>query len=97
MTGTLQEGQLRSGQEVEVQPRGLRARIRGLQAHRLTVPEESKPGGRLAVNLTGVARSELRRGDVVTLPGDVPAATALDVRLDVLPSAPRALAPQCRG
>ena len=34
VTGTLQEGALHVGQEVEVQPRGLRARIRGLQAHR---------------------------------------------------------------
>ncbi len=90
VTGTLQEGHLRVGQEVEAQPRGLRARVRGLQAHRLSVAE-GQPGGRLAINLVGVARSDLRRGDVVTLPGMFQAATALDVRLDVLPSAPRAL------
>jgi selenocysteine-specific elongation factor len=91
VTGTLQEGGLHTGQEVEAQPRGLRARIRGLQAHRQPI-EAAEPGGRLAVNLTGIARSDLRRGDVVTLPGMFQPTTALDVRLDVLASAPRALA-----
>src|SRR6185312_7374766 len=90
VTGTLQEGGLRVGQEVEVQPGGLRARVRGLQAHRQTV-DVGQPGGRLAVNLAGVARSDLRRGQIVTLPGMFQPTTALDVRLDVLPSAPRAL------
>ncbi|HEX5548837.1 MAG TPA: selenocysteine-specific translation elongation factor, partial [Ktedonobacterales bacterium] len=91
VTGTLQEGGLHIGQEVEVQPRGLRARIRGLQAHRHPI-EEAEPGGRLAVNLTGIARADLRRGDVVTLPGMFQPTTALDVRLDLLASAPRVLA-----
>jgi selenocysteine-specific elongation factor len=90
VTGTLQEGSLRAGQEVEVQPGGLRARVRGLQAHRQTV-DVGQPGGRLAVNLAGVARSDLRRGQIVTLPGIFQPTTALDVRLDVLLSAPRAL------
>ena len=91
VTGTLQEGALHVGQEVEVQPRGLRARIRGLQAHRHPI-EEGHPGGRLAVNLTGIARSDLQRGDVVTLPGMFQPTTALDVRLQMLASAPRVLA-----
>ena len=90
VTGTLQEGGLHTGQEVEVQPRGFRARIRGLQAHRHPI-DEAEPGGRLAVNLTGVARADLRRGDVVTLAGMFQPTTALDVRLDLLTSAPRAL------
>lgn len=91
VTGTLQAGSLRAGQEIEVLPSGLRARIRGLQAHKHAV-EEGAPGGRLAVNLAGLAKQDLRRGDVVTLPGRYRATTALDVRLDVLASAPRAIA-----
>jgi len=90
VTGTLQEGHLRTGQDVEVLPRGLRARVRGLQAHRHAI-DEGVAGGRLAVNLSGVARGDLRRGDVVTLPGMFQPTAALDVRLDVLPSAPRAM------
>ena len=91
VTGTLQDGHLRNGQEVEIQPRGMRALVRGLQAHRHAI-DEGQPGGRLAVNLTGAARSELRRGDVLTLPGMFQPATALDVRVDMLPAAPRLLA-----
>ena len=90
VTGTLQDGHLRNGQEVEIQPRGIRARVRGLQAHRQAV-DEGQPGGRLAVNLAGVAKSELQRGDVLTLPGIFQPTTALDVRLDILSATPRPL------
>jgi selenocysteine-specific elongation factor len=88
VTGTLQDGALRAGQEVEIVPRGARARIRGLQAHKRSVAAGT-PGGRLAVNLAGVAKSDLARGDVLALPGSMRPTTALDVRLDVLLGAPR--------
>jgi selenocysteine-specific elongation factor len=91
VTGTLQDGALRVGQEVEIQPRGLRARIRGLQAHKQAV-EEGRPGGRLAVNLAGIARSDLTRGAVLALPGQLRPTTAVDVRLEVLATAPRSVA-----
>jgi selenocysteine-specific elongation factor len=88
VTGTLQDGALRLGQEVELLPSGLRARIRGLQTHKQSV-EEGQPGDRVAVNLAGLAKSDVRRGDVLTLPGRLRATSALDVRLEVLDNAPR--------
>jgi selenocysteine-specific elongation factor len=91
VTGTLQDGPLRTGQEVEIVPRGTRARIRGLQAHKRGV-EAGHPGSRLAVNLAGVAKGELARGDVLTLSGRLRPTTAIDVRLEVLPGAPRPVA-----
>jgi selenocysteine-specific elongation factor len=91
VTGTLQDGALQMGQEVEIVPRSLRARIRGLQAHKRGVAQ-GEPGNRLAVNLAGVGKSELSRGDVVTLPGQLRPTVALDVRLDVLAGAPRPIA-----
>jgi selenocysteine-specific elongation factor len=90
VTGTLQDGIMRLGQEVEVLPRGLRGRIRGLQAHKQSI-EEAQPGGRLAVNLVGVAKSDMRRGDVLALPGRQRATTALDVQLEVVAGAPRGI------
>lgn len=90
VTGTLQEGDLRTGQEVEVQPSGLRARVRGLQAHRRAV-DEGRPGSRLAVNLAGIARSDVQRGEVVAVSGMFQPTKALDVRLNMLTAAPRAL------
>jgi selenocysteine-specific elongation factor len=80
VTGTLLDGSLWEGQEVEVLPPGLRCRIRGLQAHRQKV-EKAPPGRRTAVNLAGLSVDELERGMVVTTPGWLRPTTALDVRL----------------
>lgn len=83
VTGTLQDGQLRVGLEAQLAPSGRRVRIRGMQAHKRAV-DVALPGGRVAVNLTGVAKSEVQRGDVLTLPGAMQPTTALDVRLEAL-------------
>jgi selenocysteine-specific elongation factor len=90
-TGTLQHGTLRAGQEIEIQPSGKRGRIRGLQTHRQSVTE-GMPGTRLAVNIAGVERSVLTRGDVVVLPGQFRATTAMDVRIELVASVARPLA-----
>ncbi|MCJ7511931.1 MAG: selenocysteine-specific translation elongation factor [Anaerolineales bacterium] len=86
VTGTLTDGRLSPGQEIEIAPGGQRARIRGLQTHgeRLTVAD---PGRRLAVNLAGVQASDVQRGDVLMAPGVYPASSRIDVRVEVLPSA----------
>jgi selenocysteine-specific elongation factor len=68
VTGTLSGGALRIGDEVEVAPRGLRARIRSLQTHKQSV-EEAKPGSRVAANLVGLERTEIARGDALVRPG----------------------------
>jgi selenocysteine-specific elongation factor len=90
VTGTLLDGPLSVGQEVEILPQKLRARIRTLQTHKHSV-ERVPPGGRTAVNLAGVAKSDLARGDVLTLPGKLHPSTLLDARLHLLKSAPRPL------
>ncbi len=90
VTGTLSDGSLRIGQEVELLPAGLKARIRGLQTHKHKI-EVAVPGSRVAVNLTGVSTNDLRRGDVVTIPGWLETTQLVDVRLDYLPDAPREL------
>jgi selenocysteine-specific elongation factor len=91
VTGTLQHGTLRAGQEVEFQPGGQRGRIRGLQTHKQSVTEGA-PGARLAVNIASVERSAITRGDVVTLPGQFRPTAAMDVRIEMLSSAARPLA-----
>ena len=68
VTGTLVDGSLSVGQEVEIIPPGLRTRIRGLQSHKTRL-SDIPPGNRVGVNLVGVAKSELARGDVLTSPG----------------------------
>ncbi len=80
VTGTLIDGWLRVGQDVEILPRGLRSRVRGLQSHRQRV-ETVGPGRRAAVNLAGVDTADLERGDVVTVPGWLKPTDVVDVQL----------------
>jgi len=91
VTGTLLDGTFRPGQEVEILPQGLKTRIRTLQTHRRQV-EVARPGSRAAINLASVARSELKRGDVVTLPGQLQPTLLLDARVQLLPEVAHALA-----
>jgi selenocysteine-specific elongation factor len=90
VTGTLVGGALRQGTEVSVLPAGRRVRIRGLQQHNQPV-EEARPGSRTAVNLSGLDHSEVHRGDVLALPGTLPASRRLDARLHLLPGAAQPL------
>jgi len=86
VTGTLLDGTLAVGQEVEIQPAAVRARVRGMQSHEESI-EWAAPGRRLAINLRGVDRDALKRGDVLGLPGAWQPTTLLDARLRYLPDA----------
>lgn len=86
VTGTLIDGTLIVGQEVEILPQGLKARIRGLQSHKTKI-ERAVPGSRVAINLAGVSKNELARGDLVTIPGWLRPTILADVRLDYLADA----------
>jgi len=90
VTGTLVDGSLRVGQEVVVVPGAGRSRVRGLQSHKHKA-DSVQPGSRVAVNLGGLAVEDLRRGQVLTLPGWLEPTVRLDARLHLLPAAPRAL------
>ncbi|MFC2037883.1 selenocysteine-specific translation elongation factor, partial [Chloroflexota bacterium] len=87
VTGTLSDGLFAAGQEVEIQPSGLKVRIRGLQTHKKQV-EEAVPGSRVAINLTGVSRDDVRRGEVVTRPGWLRPTTLVDCHLRYLADVP---------
>jgi len=90
VTGTLLDGQLQVGQEVEILPQGLKTRVRGLQSHKKSV-ELAQPGSRTAVNLTGLSTADIARGHVLTTPGWLEPSQLVDVQLRLLPDSPRAL------
>ena len=83
VTGTLRDGPLEVGDEVELLPGGLRSRIRGLQNHSQQVGV-ANPGRRTAVNLSGLSVNELRRGMVMTTPGWLRTTRHLDVQLQAV-------------
>ena len=87
VTGTLSDGTFHAGQEVEIQPSGFKARIRGLQTHKEKI-EQAVPGSRVAINLTGVSKDQVARGEVVTVPGWLRPTTLVDCHLRYLPDAP---------
>ena len=86
VTGTLIDGELRLGQELEIQPGGLRTRVRGLQSHKKKL-EVVPAGTRTAVNLGGVAVEHLRRGQVLAAPRAFRPTRAIDARLRLLADA----------
>jgi len=88
VTGTLMDGSMSVGQEMELVVSGARSRVRGLQTHRKKL-QQAAPGSRVAVNLTGVEHQQIRRGEVLTTPGWLQTTTAVDVRLRLIPLAPR--------
>jgi selenocysteine-specific elongation factor len=90
VTGTLTAGQLAVDDRVEIYPRGLASRVRGLQVHGSPVAE-AEAGQRTAVNLQGVERVAIERGDVVAPPGALVPAVLLDATVELLPDAPRPL------
>jgi selenocysteine-specific elongation factor len=84
VTGTLVDGRFRIGDPIEIQPSGLSGRIRGLQTHK-TKRDVALPGSRVAVNLTGVSKEEVKRGDIVTAPGVISHTILLDAAYRHLP------------
>jgi len=84
VTGTLIDGSLSVGQEVEIVPAGLKSRLRGLQTHKARI-DTTSPGSRVAANLVGITTSQLQRGDVLTKPGWLIPTTVLAVKLRLLP------------
>ncbi len=86
VTGTLADGQLELGEEVEILPQGLRGRVRGLQGHKKK-ETRALPGTRTAVNISGIELEQVHRGDVLAHPGKYLASGRLDAWFRLLPDA----------
>jgi selenocysteine-specific elongation factor len=90
VTGTLVDGSLKVGEEVELQPSGRRVRVRGLQQHNQKV-DAAQPGSRVAANLVGVEKEDLHRGEVLARSGTVTVTRRVDASVRVLRDSPRPL------
>lgn len=85
VTGTLLEGSIKVGQELEICPARQKVRARGLQTHKQNI-EIAQPGSRLAVNLTGAGKDDAKRGSALVLPGHFEPANTLGVKIKMLPA-----------
>jgi len=90
VTGTLLGASLHIGDTISIQPMGLTTRIRGLQSYNQAV-EVAYPGSRVAVNLTGIDRHAVKRGDVLTYPGQLDSTDRVDVHFRHLSTVDRPL------
>ncbi|MYC06956.1 MAG: selenocysteine-specific translation elongation factor [Chloroflexi bacterium] len=90
VTGTLIDGKISTGQDVELVVTGKSTRIRGLQTHKKG-QTEAQPGTRVAANIINISQDEVARGEVLTTEGWMRPTDAMDVRLRVIPDAPHAL------
>lgn len=83
VTGTLIDGDLKTGQEIEILPEGVKGRIRGLQSQKQK-EEIVYAGSRCAVNISGVDVAQIHRGDVLVLPGFYKTTCRFDAKLELL-------------
>jgi selenocysteine-specific elongation factor len=95
VTGTLVSGKITEGDELELLPPRVSVRVRGLQVHNQAV-HEAHAGQRTAVNLAGIDTSQIERGMVLTTAGRLRPTQVIDVSIDVLPGASRALRSRAR-
>jgi len=87
VTGTIAAGAVDQDDEIEIQPTGLKARVRGLQVHGQKC-DRASAGQRAAVNLHGVDVDEIGRGDTLTPSGAFLPSHMLDIELFVLEQSP---------
>ena len=90
VTGTLMDGQLTVGDAVEVLPAHIEGRIRSLQTHK-QAEENALPGGRTAVNISGVSVAQINRGDVIVHPHTYQPTKMMDVWCALLKDADQPL------
>ena len=90
VTGTLWSGTIGEGDALRVEPAGLGVRVRSVQVHDEAV-ERAEAGQRVAVNLVGVQRERLRRGQALVAPTSYPVTYRLDVLLEEVAEVPPAV------
>jgi len=87
VTGTALSGTITLDSPVEILPSGIKSKVRGLQTHGRGV-DTAYAGQRIGLNLQGVDRELLNRGDVVVVPDRFVPTRAIDAKLELLKDAP---------
>ena len=83
VTGTMWSGTASKDDPIEVLPGGLTGRVRGVQVHGVGV-DKAHAGQRVAMNVAGVERDEIDRGDIIAAPGTLTVTDRFDARFTFL-------------
>ncbi len=87
VTGTALSGTITLDAPVEILPSKIASKVRGLQSHGKSV-EKAFAGQRIGINLQGVDKELLKRGDVVVTPDRFIPTRVIDAKLNMLGDAP---------
>jgi len=90
VTGSVSSGQAALGDELLVEPGGIKVRVRGIQNHDRSV-ESVHRGQRAAINLAGIRHDETRRSQELCSPGHLVPSRLITAEISLLASAPRPL------
>ena len=85
VTGTILGGQVHTGDQLIAHPRGVEAKVRGIEVHG-EAGATARAGMRCALNLSGISRDDLRRGDLLAPPGALEPSHLIDARFRYLAS-----------
>lgn len=83
VTGTAVSGEANVDEQVEILPSGIVTKIRGLHSHGHPVTR-IRAGQRAALNLQGMEKEDLKRGDTIVNAGRFSTTTAIDASLEIL-------------
>lgn len=83
VTGTMWSGTVARDDSVELYPSGKVGRVRGVQVHSASV-DKAHAGQRVAVNITGIDKQDISRGDIVATPGALTVTDRFDARFTYL-------------
>lgn len=90
VTGTLIEGRVKVGQSVMLYPSLENPKVRSLQVHGESV-ETAVAGQRVAVNLSGIKKHQVIRGDTIAPVESMENTMMVDVKLNILESTKRTI------
>ncbi|MBI5205695.1 MAG: selenocysteine-specific translation elongation factor [Nitrospirae bacterium] len=87
VTGTAISGSVSVDDAVDILPSAISSKVRGLHSHGKAI-KAAYAGQRVAINLTGVEKDSLKRGDVVVMPGRFSPTKTIDAKIELLKDAP---------
>ncbi|RJQ43186.1 MAG: selenocysteine-specific translation elongation factor [Nitrospiraceae bacterium] len=83
VTGTAISGSISLDSPLEILPRKIITKVRGLQSHGEAL-KTAYAGQRVAVNLQGVSKEDIQRGDVLTIPDTIKTTRVIDAEISML-------------
>lgn len=90
VTGTLMDGSVKVGDDIFIYPEAAKAKVRGIQTYGRDT-DTASAGQRTAINLSGVSKDDIDRGDIAAYPGAVTVTSMIDTELTIFSSTDRVI------